>query len=836
MSAVSDLVLHGENLSLLTVKVDGQKLVLNEHYLHEEANEQLRIFHSALPKEAQKEFIVETTNLLESLLSYFILLLCLGLYASNGMLCTHCEPTGFRRITFSLDRPDVMSSFYARLTGSSSKYPILLSNGNKVDHGTLSDGTQHYAVFEDPFPKPSYLFALVAGNLVNKTSHFVTKSGRPVELHIFADKENIEKLQWAMDSLKQSMKWDEDVFNLEYDLDTFNIVAVNDFNMGAMENKGLNIFNTAALLASPKITTDMSYEKIRAIVAHEYFHNWTGNRVTCRDWFQLTLKEGLTIFRDQLFSETVGNAAIARIQQVMDLRSSQFLEDSSRMVHPIRPDSYWSIDNFYTKTVYMKGAEVIRMYYTLVGPEGFKKGMKLYIDRFDGQAVTCDDFRNAMADANRRNFSQFERWYSQKGTPSVEVVKQAYNPENYTYRITLKQKRPDKVPLLSTDALHIPMKFGLIGRQSRVDLIPTQILEVCKEEQTFIFDSIHEEPVASLFRDFSAPVKLLFNRSTEDLLFLMNYDSNAFVRWDSAQSILSQEIFAALKKLEEGKPLQRMESSIIEAFRRLVAHPMEDYSLLAYILHTPELSSLAAPLEIVNPDLLHEAQLFCKTQLATCLQNEVQSLYESLTREALVMDSTSFSISKASVDRRRLRNELLSYIAFSKSKDADSICRRHFDLATTLTDKIGGLIALSHCSVDNFDEALSAFYNFAEGEPLLIDKWFAMQAATDRHDTVLRVEQLQKHPDFTFTNPNRLRSLYLVFAANMKYLHQKDGRGYKLMEDSIQKVDAFNSKMAAELARNFSRWKRFDPHRQKLMKDVLERLLQTPTLSKDTLE
>jgi len=606
------LVFDGEDLKLLTLEVDGKAIPISTMTISDDS---LTIPAEFLPSGTDSfsvKTMVEISPEKNEQLS--------GLYKSGGIFCTQCEAEGFRRITYFFDRPDVMTKYSVYLSADKKAYPILLSNGNKIEDGDVPDDTsRHYAKYVDPFKKPAYLFALVAGDLGSITDEFVTSSGKTVKLALFSEHENIGKLQWAMESLKKAMKWDEDTFGLEYDLDIFNVVAVKDFNMGAMENKSLNVFNTACLLASTQTSSDADFERVEGVVAHEYFHNWTGNRVTCQDWFQLTLKEGLTVYRDSIFSADMGSAAVKRIEDVKILRRAQFAEDAGPMAHPIRPESYIAMDNFYTATVYIKGCEVVRMYRTLLGVPGFRKGMDLYFQRHDGQAVACDDFRAAMADANGVDLSQFERWYLNAGTPTVEVVSVQHDAGKGTLTLKLKQSQPDtpsqpgssKLPLL------IPVKIGVLSKASGKEVVAEQVLKFTEAEQEFVIEGVGSDPVVpSILRDFSAPVKLKFEQSDEDLAFLMAHDVDAFVKFEAGQKILTKEVLRLAESVSKdpNAPLSLSASveSAVKTILKAALDPKVDKSLTTYTLRVPDLPTLAMEVDVVDPDALKAAADFVR--------------------------------------------------------------------------------------------------------------------------------------------------------------------------------------------------------------------------------
>jgi aminopeptidase N len=824
--SMTDLVLDGEdNISLKSLKINGVPVAKEDYKIEEES---LRIFARALPPVA---FKLETVVELEPDKN----LQLAGLYASgSSLLCTQCEALGFRRITYSLDRPDILSKYLVRLEADQAAFPQLLSNGNKVQEGTLPGG-RHFAVWDDPFLKPSYLFAVVAGNLGSIHDTYTTTSGRVVKLGIYCDKEDAGKLDHAMYSIKAAMKWDEDTFGLECDLDVYNIVATADFNMGAMENKGLNVFNSAYVLANPATATDTDFENILGVIGHEYFHNWTGNRVTVRDWFQLTLKEGLTVQRDQWFSSDMSGLAVKRIADVRALRSRQFAEDAGPMAHPIRPESYVSMDNFYTATVYSKGAEVIRMYRTLLGDDGFKKGMKLYFARHDGAAVTCDDFRAAMADANGVDLTQFERWYSQAGTPVVSV-QQAYDPAAKTLTVTLRQRCPTtpgqpaekKLPFV------IPVVVGLLSEASGKEILPSKVLTFASETETFVFENISEKPVLSFLRGFSAPVTVEMTQSDAELAFLMANDTDTFNRWDASNRLSTKVIMSLLGKASVSDIEQaEVPAAYVEAIRKCLRDSASsDAALLSLSLQLPDLTTLSTMLEEVDVDKLVAARKRVKEVVARALQAEFLRVYEATVAKG------PYAFNAAETGRRRLHNVCLDYLSVDSSPEAAKRAKQQFDSSDCMTDNLMALAALTAQAgpCPERDAALAQFYSAAAGDALVINKWFSIQASMETPDVVQRVQALRAHKDFTLSNPNRFRSLVSFFAANLPAFHVQGGAGYKFVADAIIEVDALNPQVAARLAQAFSQWRRFDATRRAQMKAELERVLAVKALSKDTKE
>jgi aminopeptidase N len=825
-------VLTGEELELLGVWLDGRELSPREYHL---AGDELTV--QSVPARFEFETLVEIKPQENTTFS--------GLFKSSGNFCTQCEAMGFRRITWFVDRPDVMARYTTTIVADRERYPVLLSNGNRVENQQL-EGDRHRVKWEDPFPKPSYLFALVAGDLRCHSGSFVTCSGREVRLEIWVEPQNIDRCEHALRSLIKAMKWDEEVFGLEYDLDIFMIVAVGDFNAGAMENKGLNVFNSKYVLARPETATDDDYEGIEAVIAHEYFHNWTGNRVTCRDWFQLTLKEGLTVYRDRRFSADMMSAAVKRIRDVKQLRTFQFAEDAGPMVHPIRPESYISMDNFYTATVYEKGAEVVRMYETLLGRDGFRRGMDLYFERHDGQAVTCDDFRDAMADANGVDLDHFDRWYSQMGTPAVSA-RGEYDAEARSYALTLRQSlAPAADGASSPDAeepepLQIPIAVGLLGPDGR-DLplqlageatpsaSSTRVLELVESEATFTFAGLDAAPVPSLLRGFSAPVKLEMERSREQLAFLMAHDSDAVSRWDAGQELAEILLLELVEDCAAGRPL-KLDALYSDAFGEVLSDSSLDGSQKALALQLPGERLLGQAQEQVNVDGLHAAREFMLRELAAAHRDELAAARERCRTGA------PYAIDKLSIDRRRLANAALAYLSLLGEPETTAWVVRQFETADNMTDLEAALISLVDIEGSEREAALESFYQRFQGDPLVIDKWFSVQARCKLPDTLARVLDLAGHPDFNLRNPNRARSLIGFFTVgNQVRFHAPDGAGYRFLADVTLELDSMNPQLAARLVSSFNPWRRFDAERRALMKQQLERIAGHPALSKDVFE
>ncbi len=761
-----------------------------------------------------------------------------GLYLSSGVFCTQCESEGFRRITYFPDRPDVLARYTVTLRADRDRYPVLLSNGNLTASGALDDG-RHFATWHDPFPKPSYLFALVAGDLHALEDHYMTMSGRRVALRIFSTATNLPRCRHAMDSLKQSFRWDEERFGLEYDLDTFMIFCADDFNMGAMENKGLNIFNSRLVLADPSTATDDDYAAIQSVIGHEYFHNWTGNRVTCRDWFQLSLKEGLTVFRDQEFSSDLNSRTVERIGAVEYLRREQFPEDAGPMAHNVRPDEYFEINNFYSPTVYEKGAEVIRMQHTLLGPERFRQGMDLYFQRHDGQAVTCDDFVQAMQDASGVDLAQFKRWYSQAGTPVV-TAQGHYDATQSTYTLQLSQRTPDTPGQSAKLPLHIPMAVGLVGPDGRdlplrlegepAAVGGTRVLHLQQQAQTFRFVAVPTQPVPSLLRAFSAPVTLAIDYTDAELAFLASHDNDPFNRWDAAQRAFER----ALRMLADAYRNQRtlvLPPLLVDMVRALLDEGAGDPALIALALTPPDPGYVASLAEIIDVDGIDAARCFLFQDLARVLREE---FFAAAARNRVTVP---FAPTTAQAGMRKLANTCLRYLCADDDATARAAAVTRFDASDNMTDTIGALAALNDGDSPERAILFERFEARWRDEPLVLDKWFALEATSARADTLTRVQRLLAHPRFNARNPNRVRSLVGAFALrNFARFHARDGHGYAFAADEVLALDATNPQLAATIASAFSLWKRFPEPRRGLMQAALQRIAATPGMSPDVTE
>ncbi|WP_372372663.1 aminopeptidase N [Vreelandella venusta] len=813
------LVLNGEHLTLISLAIDGSPVSDTAYQLTDE------VLHIAdVPETFILESEVEISPSSNTALE--------GLYQSNGMYCTQCEAEGFRRITYYPDRPDVMATFKVTVIGNATSEPVLLANGNPIDQGVLENG-RHFATWEDPHPKPCYLFALVAGNLHKVEDSFETVSGRNVALQLWVEQENLDKTEHAMASLKRAMAWDEQTYGREYDLDLFMIVAVNDFNMGAMENKGLNIFNSAAVLTHPSTATDAAFQNVEGIVAHEYFHNWSGNRVTCRDWFQLSLKEGFTVFRDQCFSADTNSAPVKRIQDVSFFRTAQFAEDAGPTAHPIRPDHFIEITNFYTLTIYEKGAEVVRMLRNLLGWEDFRRGSDLYFERFDGQAVTIEDFVGCMAEVSDVDLGQFMRWYSQAGTPEIDAHGE-YDYAHGEYHLTLRQRTPatpgqaDKLPL------HIPIRMGLVGTKSGQDLTLTlsgeklgsdAVIHLTEDEQRFVFSDVAEAPVPSLLRDFSAPVKLHFPYSREDLAFLLTHDSDGFNRWDAGQRLAMLALDDLIAAHRNGVE-KVMDSRVVEAFRLLLTGSMSDKAVLAEMLTLPSEAYIAEQQPIVDVDAIHAAREFVRQSLAVALRDEFVAVYKAN------QSDEPYAPTPEQIAQRSLKNVALTYLMAIEDEEGVAFCETQFAAEHNMTDVRHALTLLVHSNRDDIaSPALKAFGEKWAHDPLVMDQWFTIQVSRPQSDVLERVQYLMQHPAFSIKNPNKVRALIGAFAQNRINFHRLDGKGYTLLADVVIELNRLNPEIAARLVTPLTRWQRFDEERQQLMRDELVRIKQEPLSS-----
>ena len=758
-----------------------------------------------------------------------------GLYKSSGNFCTQCEAEGFRRITYFLDRPDVMARYSVTLSADRERYPVLLANGNLVETGRTDTG-RHWARWDDPFPKPSYLFALVAGQLAWIEDRYTTASGREVQLFVYVQPHNIDMCEHAMTSLKKAMRWDEEVYGREYDLDRYMIVAVDDFNMGAMENKGLNIFNSKFVLARPDTATDQDYQNIEGVIGHEYFHNWSGNRVTCRDWFQLSLKEGFTVFRDQEFSADMTSRAVKRIQDVNVLRTHQFREDAGPMAHPVRPDSYVEINNFYTATVYNKGAEVVRMLRTLLGAEGFRRGTDLYFERHDGQAVTTEDFVRALEDANGIRLEQFRRWYSQAGTPVVKV-ETAYDARAKTYALTFRQSCPPTPNQPEKEPFHIPLALALLDAQGqelplrlygeKQAVSGTRVLDLCQSEETFVFQDLAEQPMPSLLRGFSAPVRLEIEQTDAELCFLLAQDPDPFSRWEAGQRLAVRLILTLADAWRRRAPMV-VPDSVITAFAEVLQDKDSEPAFQALLLQLPSEIYLAEFMPVVDPEALHEGRQFLRVQLASRLRESFETHYRTLA------DNGPYRTDAAAVGARSLRNLCLGYLMELHAPDIDALCIQQCETGGNMTDVMAALAALAQRADTQSDRCLEAFYTRWQAEPLVVDKWLAVQALSRREDTLAKVKALTGHPAFTLKNPNKVYALLRNFAlGNPLRFHQSDGMAYRFYAEQIRALDVLNPQVAARLVSAFNDWRRYDSGRQDIQRQVLVELQKNHKISRD---
>jgi aminopeptidase N len=804
------LVLNGERLKLESVAVDGQALSANQYVLDAE--------HLTIP-DLPDQFVLTTEVEINPSANKALM----GLYMSGGRFCTQCEAEGFRTITYFPDRPDVLSRYSVRIEADR-KFTHLLSNGNLIDSGALADN-RFFAEWEDPFPKPCYLFALVAGHLDVLADRFITMSGREVALRVFVDPGQASRAAYALDSLKRAMKWDEDAFGREYDLDLFMIVAVRDFNFGAMENKGLNIFNSSLLLADPQTATDLDYERIEAVVAHEYFHNWTGNRITCRDWFQLCLKEGFTVFRDQSFSADQRGATVERIKGVRALRARQFAEDAGPLAHPVRPSSYMKIDNFYTATIYEKGSEIIRMLKTILGAEAFRKGSDLYFQRHDGQATTVEAFIACFAEAADRDLSDFFGWYEQAGTPAV-TIDTDYNPAAQALTLTLAQSTAPTPGQPDKKALPIPIAIGLLSETGE-PLRDTEVVLLDEDTLTVRWDNVPSRPILSALRGFSAPVNLSTDARPADRYVLFAADPDLFNRWEAGQALARDLILARAAD----RPDEVGEERYADALGRALVDDTAEPAFKALLLALPSEQDLALMSEPADPPALHEARNALRTRVAIHLGDLLRRLHGEM------QSAAEFSASAEAAGRRALRNACAEVLSTDPSADNVARLTAHFDTGRNMTDAIGGLYPLVAIGGPSRDLALTKFHRAWQSEPLVLDKWFAVQGRDPNEDVLDRVIALTKHQDFEPTNPNRLRALVSTFANfNPARFHDPSGAGYRFLADQVLAVDSFNPMTAARLVEPLGNWRRYKPELGKLMREQLERVATHPDLSKNVLE
>lgn len=822
--AVEALRLDGEHLTLQAIRLNGENLAPHRYQVDDQG---LTLFAppAAFTLETVTGIVPADNTALQ------------GLYTSHGHFVTQCEAEGFRRITYFPDRPDCMTLFTTEIIADAAQYPVLLSNGNLIEQETLADGRQR-VVWQDPFAKPSYLFALVAGDLACHEATYNTCSGRKVSLRIYVEHHNRNMTEHAMRSLQKAMRWDEERFGREYDLNIYNIVAVDDFNMGAMENKGLNVFNSQFVLARPETATDQDFVQIEAVIGHEYFHNWSGNRVTCRDWFQLSLKEGLTVYREAEFTADMASRAVKRIEDARLLRTAQFAEDEGPMAHPVRPQSYIEINNFYTVTVYEKGAEVVRMIATLLGREGFRRGLDLYFSRHDGEAVTTDDFVRAMSDATGVDLEQFKRWYDQAGTPRVEA-ELSHDPDAQTATLTLRQHTPATPGQTDKQPFHIPVAVGLLDAQGE-DLplrLPgeagvtagTRVLNLTETEQQFTFADIPNPPTPSLLRDFSAPVRLYYDYTDADLTFLMKHDSDPFNRWEAGQRLAIKLILTLIEDWQAGRePL--LNEDFVEAVAALLDDQTTDRSLIAEALTLPNEDYLAELIEPVDVDAIHAVRSFVRRSLAERLYDRFLAVYQSH------HDRGAYTLNAEAIGRRRLKNLCLAYLTSLETDEPIDMALVQFHTATNMTDTMGALRTLTDRDTSKREQALAEFEQRWQHEPLVMDKWFRLQATADRTEVLDDVRRLMQHPVFSLKNPNRVRALIGAFTQNPVHFHDPTGAGYAFLRARIAELDPLNPQIAARLAKPFSRWRRFEPKRRDLMRKELETLTAIEGLSKDVYE
>ena len=821
----ADLVLDGHGLDTRAVRVDGEPVAGNRVEI---APQTLTV------RDAPDAFVLDTEVAIGPGANKSLE----GLYASSGNLCTQCEAEGFRKITWFLDRPDVMARYRTRIVADPRRYPVMLSNGNDVERGALDDG-RRFVVWEDPFPKPSYLFALVAGRLDCVEDSFTTRSGRVVTLRIYVQAHNADRCGHAMGSLKRAMRWDEDVYGLEYDLDTFMIVAVDDFNMGAMENKGLNIFNSVYVLARPDTATDRDFAAIEAVIAHEYFHNWTGNRVTCRDWFQLSLKEGLTVFRDQEFSADMASRAVKRIRDVRLLRTHQFAEDAGPMAHPVRPDSYIEISNFYTVTIYNKGAEVIRMLHTLLGDEAFQAGMRIYFERHDGQAVTTGDFVTAMEAASGMDLGQFRRWYAQAGTP-VLAARGTWDAARSQYVLDIEQRTPPTPGQPEKQPLHVPIRVALLGEDGNAIALhcaephvageTETVLDLREPHHAFRFSNVSSRPIPSLGRGFSAPVKVDIERSDDELAFLIARETDPFNRWDAVQEYATRLMLAMVDDRLAGAELD-LPDAFVSAVRALLLDDAVDPAFTAEALALPSESTLADRMEVIAVEAVHEVREAVKATLALRLEDAFAYVH----RANLPRGPYRFEARDAG--RRSLKNLCLGYLMELDDPTVQSNCRHQLETADNMTDALAALACFANARAPEREERLAWFEERWRDDPLVLDKWFSLQATSRLPDTLDRVGRLTRHPGFDIENPNRVRAVIGAFChANQRRFHDASGAGYRFLSEHVLAIDAFNPQSAARLLSAASRWRRLDATRGALLRGELERILAAPGLSKDCYE
>ena len=835
VDADKPLVLNGVDLVLESLAIDGSDLNQDAYKVGQET---LTI------KNVPKRFQLSCETRIEPQNNTSLE----GLYKSRHMFCTQCEAEGFRKITYYLDRPDVLSEFTTTIIADKHSYPVLLSNGNLIKKGELN-GVRHYATWHDPFKKPSYLFALVAGELVSVDDTFTTMSGRTIEIKLYVEEKDLDKCEHALVSLKKAMKWDEDVYGREYDLDIFMIVAVDDFNMGAMENKGLNIFNTSCVLANPEITTDAGFHRVEAVVAHEYFHNLSRNRVTCRDWFQLSLKEGFTVFRDAEFSADMGSRTVKRVEDVGVMRTLQFAEDAGPMSHPVRPASYMEISNFYTLTVYEKGAEVVRMIHTLLGSDDFRKGSDIYFARHDGEAATIEDFVSAMEEGSGKDLSQFMHWYSQAGTPSLSV-NDNYDADKHTYTLTFKQSVPSTPEATSDEKkpFQIPVALGLLSNEGEIPLVLEKqsqnssllvgsVLSINQPEQSVTFTQVNEKPVPVMLKNFSAPVKLEYSYSRADLLRIMALENDGFCRWDASQQLAFGVINDCIEKLQLGHSLEAKDcdASLIEGYQKILVNKDLDLAMVALMLQLPSQAYIAEQFDVIDVDAIYQARKFIGNQIVERLYEELLDCYQRLN------SNESYDFNAQAVAKRSLKNTALHYLMKIDNEEVHNLCLSQYNAQNNMTDVSSALRNIvsspSKALKEIKQHTLTAFYQKWQNEPLVVNLWLSIQATCDLPGTLDEVIKLTKSSVFDLQNPNKVRSLIGAFAGqNAINFHTKTGEGYQFLADQIIKLNLKNPQIAARLITPLTKWKRYDSERQKLIKQQLERIKAEPKLSKDVFE
>ena len=818
--ADNHLSLNGVDLNLVSIKVNSRTLDMGEYQV-----DGTHLHLSDLPDQFLLQTEVKIFPHQNTALE--------GLYQSGAFFLTQCEAEGFRKITYYLDRPDVLAPFTVTIVADRNKYPVLLSNGNALMQGQLSGG-KHYAKWQDPHPKPSYLFALVAGDLAYVEDHYRTSEGRDVQLRVYTEAANIDACDFAMKSLINSMQWDESRFGLAYDLDQYNIVATDDFNMGAMENKGLNIFNSKYVLAKPDTATDHDFIGVEAVIGHEYFHNWTGNRVTCKDWFQLSLKEGLTVFRDQEFTSDLQSRAVKRIEDVRYLCSAQFAEDAGPMSHSVRPDSYMEINNFYTLTVYEKGSEVVRMYHTLLGEAGFQKGMKLYFERHDGQAVSCNDFRLAMADANGMDLTQFELWYSQNGTPVVDVQCE-YDSKTQQLNIHVKQSAPDSFQGDDWQPMHIPMRTTVYAADGdAVDLNDRGeqqvVFEITARAESFVINGVKEQPVVSTFQGFSAPVKVKREMKTKDLSFLMKFDTDDFNRWDAAQLMQKEVIMSRYHAVQAGQDYAFPEY-LLDAFRHVLLDENSDPALVAEAITLPALKGMMVDMQGVDVALLHQSKEWVVSNLVKVLQLEFLSVYNQNFQDG------NYQVTPHQVARRSLKNRCLWFLMHTEQKEMQQLCFEQYHQANNYTDKITALTLLVHHQVAGYQQLLDDYYDNWKYNALMVNKWLSIQATAPHEGALSHVKELMNHECFSMKNPNAVRSLVGAFcAANITQFHANDGSGYEFLAEQVLALDKLNPQVASRMVSLFNDYKQYKPSTQTAMFDSIQRIHSTGELSANVFE